>query len=148
MLKNTLFLKVSKIREVIYVTEGVWPITDYKEWRNSPCKAGYADSIVQNDERLLLTLSEFELAGRYFLETSFSESSREEISIDKAMSRVSMNYRVAMELVPKTAFTGVAKGATKRPPPGVAKYPNRPTKKPKEKEKGAKADSPKAEYLI
>ena len=109
--KTPYFLKVSKIREVIYVTEGVCSIIAYKEWHNTLYKAGYTDSLVQKDEQRLLTIDELEAVDQYFWEMVFDESSREQISIEKAMSRVSMNYRISMELVPKTVFTGSSRQA-------------------------------------
>ena len=114
--KTPYFLNVSKIREVIYVTEGACTLRSYKGWRNSLYQAGYANAIAQQDERRLLTLAELEHAGRYFWGNVFSESSKQEITIDKAMSIVQFNYRIAMELVPKTV---IPKGAPlKRETPG------------------------------
>ena len=34
------FLKIPKVREAIYVEEGLCPSTTYKEWRNTLYKAG------------------------------------------------------------------------------------------------------------
>ena len=62
--------------EVIYVTEGVFSIIAYKEWRNTLYKARYADSLVQKDEQRLLTIDELEAVGQYFWEMVFDESSR------------------------------------------------------------------------
>ena len=54
--------------------------------------------------------------GRYFRGNVFSESSKQEITIDKAMSIVQFNYRIDVELVPKTV---IPKGAPlKRETPG------------------------------
>ena len=39
--KTPYFLKNSKIRKAIYVSEGVWPLRAFKEWRNTLYKAGY-----------------------------------------------------------------------------------------------------------
>ena len=52
-------------------------------------------------EQRLLTLKELEQAGRYFWEGVFSESSKQEITADKAMSIAQFNYRITMELAPK-----------------------------------------------
>ena len=80
------FLKVSKIRDVIYVTEGVCALTSYRGWRNSLYQSGYTNTIVQRDEQRLLTLRELEQVDRYFWNKVFSESSKREITIDRAMS--------------------------------------------------------------
>ena len=125
MLKPPYFLKISKIREVIYVTEGICSIIAYKEWHNTLYKAGYTDSLGQPHEQRLLTIGELEAVGRYFWEMVFDESSRGKFSIEKAMSKVSMNYRISMELVPKTVFTWSSRRApVKRP------FPDAPGKKP------------------
>ena len=54
--KTHYFLKVSKIRETIYVSEGVCSIGYYKERHNTLYKAGYTGSLVRRDEQRLLTL--------------------------------------------------------------------------------------------
>ena len=45
--KTPYFLKASKIREVIFASEGVCSIRTYKGWRNSLYQAGYANVIAQ-----------------------------------------------------------------------------------------------------
>ena len=100
--KTPYFLKVPKIREAIYVSEGVCTLRSYKGWRDSLYQAGYANSIAQQDEQRLLTLSELEHAGRYFWENVFFESSKQEITIDKAIAIVQFNRRITMELPPKS----------------------------------------------
>ena len=64
--KTPYFLKVSKIREVIYVSEGVCTIRTYKGWRNSLYQTGCANAIVQKDEQRLLTIAELEHVGQFF----------------------------------------------------------------------------------
>ena len=72
--KTPYFLKISKIREAIYVSEGVFPLGDYKEWRNTLYKAGYAEPLVRKDKRRLLTLGELESAGQFFWDSVFVTS--------------------------------------------------------------------------
>ena len=45
--KTPNFFKISKIREAIYVSEGVCSLWPYKEWRNTLYRSGYAESLVQ-----------------------------------------------------------------------------------------------------
>ena len=103
--KTPYFLKVSKIREVIYVSEGVCTLRTYKGWRNSFYQSGYANAIAQRDEQRLFTLAELEHVDRYFWGNVFPESSKQEITADKATSIVQFNHRITMELFPKIAFT-------------------------------------------
>ena len=81
--KTPYFLKVSKIREVIYVSEGVCSLRSYKGWHNSLYQAGYTNSIVQKDEQRLLTLAELEAVDQYFWGNVFSESSKQETQLIK-----------------------------------------------------------------
>ena len=74
--KTPYFLKVSKIREIIYVMTGVCSLGTYKEWHNTLYKAGYTDSLVQRHEQRLLTLEELEAVDQYFWEMVFAEPSR------------------------------------------------------------------------
>ena len=99
--KTPYFLKVSKIREVIFVTEGVCSLRSYRGWRNALFQAGFTNVIVQKGEQRLLTLKELEQVGQYFWEGVFSESSKQEITVGKAMSIVQFKYRITMELAPK-----------------------------------------------
>ena len=113
----------------------VFSLLDYKEWRNTLYKAGYAESIVHKNEQRLLTLDELEAVGQFFRDSVFAEPSRGQIPIEKAMAVVSTNYRISMELVPKTVFAGPSREApTKRPKPegaDVLKNPNLPKKQRK-----------------
>jgi len=99
--KTPYFLKVSKIREVIYVSEGVCSIKSHRGWHNALFQAGFTNAIVQKGEQRLLTLKELEQADQYFRGSSFSESSKGETTVDKATSIVQFNYRITMELAPK-----------------------------------------------
>ena len=49
------FLNVSKIREAIYISEGVFAIGAYREWRNTLYKSGYSESLVQKGNSSSLT---------------------------------------------------------------------------------------------
>ena len=64
--KTPYFLKVSKIREVIYVSEGVCSIKSYRGWHNALFQAGFTNAIVQKGEQRLLTLKELEQVDQYF----------------------------------------------------------------------------------
>ena len=63
--KTPYFLKISKIGESIYISEGVCSLRAYKEWRNTLYKAGYAESLVQKETQRLPTLEELEAAGQF-----------------------------------------------------------------------------------
>ena len=99
--KTPYFLKISKIREAIYFPEGVFSLWDYKEWHNTLYKAGYTESLAQTDNQLLLTLGELEAVGRFFRDIAFATSSRRRISIEMAMSQVSLNRLIDTELIPR-----------------------------------------------
>ena len=99
--KTPYISKVSKIREIIFASEGVFPIGSYVEWRNSLYRAGYAESLVQKDNRRLLILGELEAAGRYFWECAFGTSTQERITVEKAMAQVSLSHRAPMKLLQK-----------------------------------------------
>ena len=129
--KTPYFLKVSKIREVIYVTEGVCTLRSYKGWRNSLYQAGYTNAIVQQDEQRLLTLAELEHVDHYFWESVFAESSKQEITIDRAMAIVQFNHRITMELSPKLLLP-------KGPPLKREAPPDKADKKGNKKQKGRK----------
>ena len=79
----------------------------YKEWRNTLYKAGYAESIVHKKEQRLLASEELEAVGQFSWGSVFSESSRGRISIEMAMSKVSLSHRICMELVPKNYLHSV-----------------------------------------
>ena len=98
--KTPYFLKVSKIREVIYVAEWVCTLNAYRRCRNSLPQAGYTDAIARKGEQLLLTLAGLEQVGQFLWGIAFSESSKREIAIDKAMCIVQLNYRITMALPP------------------------------------------------
>ena len=57
--------------------------------------------VQKRGEQRLLTLKELEQVGRYFWGGVFSESSKQEITVGKAMSIAQFNYRITMELAPK-----------------------------------------------
>ena len=80
------FLKISKIREIIYVPEGAFSLKTYKVWRNRLYKAGCADALLSTDNRLL-TIEELERVDQYFWDSVFETSSRK-----KYLSRTKWKY--------------------------------------------------------
>ena len=125
--KTPYFLEISKIREVIYVTEGAGSAMAYKEWRNTLYKAGYTESIVHKEEQRLLTLEELEALGRFFWESVFSESSRG-IPIEMATSKVSLNHRISTKLAPETIYPASLQiGSSKRKPENQDVLTTKPT---------------------
>ena len=99
---------------------GVCSLGAYKGWRNTLYKACYTDSLFQRDEQLLLTLEELGVLDQYVWEMVFAESSSGEISIVKAMARVSTSRRVSMELFPKTVFSASSRKAPDKRPSSEA----------------------------
>ena len=59
------FLKVSKIREIIFRTEGICNRMTYRIWRNMPYPSGHSETMI-GDHRRQLTASELEHVARYF----------------------------------------------------------------------------------
>ena len=82
--KTPYFLKISKIREAIYASEGVFPLWAYKEWRNTLYKSGYAESLAKKTTDFFLTLDELEAVGQFFWDSVFATSIRDRISIEMA----------------------------------------------------------------
>ena len=61
--KTPYFLKISKISESIYISEGAFSLRAYKERRDTLYKAGRAESLVQKETHRLLTLDELGAVG-------------------------------------------------------------------------------------
>ena len=85
--KPPYFLKVSKIREIIFVSEGACSIGDYRERINALYRAGYAESLAQKDNLRLLILEELEAVGQFSWGCVFGTSSQERIKIAKQWSK-------------------------------------------------------------
>ena len=66
--KAPYFLGISKIREIIYISEGVCSVKSYRLWRNALYKAGYAVALTGCGPTRVATLEESDSAGRFFLE--------------------------------------------------------------------------------
>ena len=92
---------------MIYISEGVCPIGAYRERRNTLYKAGYAESLVQKETHRLSTIGELEAVGQFLRDLVFATSSRERISIERAMNQVSLNRRISSELPPKPLLSGL-----------------------------------------
>ena len=106
--KTPYFLKISKIRESIYISEGVCSLREYKERRNTLYKSGYAESLVRKETHRLSALEELEAAGQFFWDLVFATSARGSISIEMAASQVSLNYMISLELLPKPLLPGLS----------------------------------------
>ena len=55
-----------------------------------------------------LTLEELEASGHFFCGLVFATSSRERISIERAMGKVSLNRRISLGLLHKPLLSGLA----------------------------------------
>ena len=121
----------------------------YEEWRNNLYKAGCAEAIVRKDNRRLLTLGELEAAGQFFRHSVFVTSSRERISIAMAMSQVSLNRRIAMEITPKPRIPGLSHPGpnNKRKPDGRDVPTSKPGLSKTERKKQKLADSEKVKVM-
>ena len=125
--KSPYFLKIPKIREAIYYSEWVCSIRAYKEWNYTLYKAGYAEALVQKGNQRLLTLGESEASGQFFWDEALATCSRGRISIEIAMSQVSINCRISAELLPGPLLPGLpppnrdsnkrGSGDPEKPPP-------------------------------
>ena len=63
---------------------------------------------MQKDNQRLLTLGELQAVGQFFWDSVFATSIRGRISIEMAMSQVSLNHLVDMELIPKPTLPSLA----------------------------------------
>ena len=93
-----------------------------------------------------LTLEELEASGHFFCGLVFATSSRERISIERAMGKVSLNRRISLGLLHKPLLSGLAhpnrnnnnkrNSESEQPPPKKqSKAEKQRTKFEKEKEK-------------
>ena len=99
------FLKISKVREIAYVSEGVCAIKTYKVWRNRLYKAGYTDPLLGTANRLLTT-EELETDDQYFRDSFFETSSRKKISARGATEPCFLEPRLMLELLPQPVAFG------------------------------------------
>ena len=99
------FLKIAKIRETVYVSEGVCTIKTYKVWRNRLYKAGYTDPLLGTANRLLTT-EELETDDQYFRDSFFETSSRKKISARGATEPCFLEPRLMLELLPQPVAFG------------------------------------------
>ena len=93
------FFKISKIREIIYVSDGACTLKTYRDWRNFLYKAGYADPLLGTENRIL-TISELETVGRYFWDLVFG-TIQQKVSVRNAMESRFYNARLLLELTHK-----------------------------------------------
>ena len=98
------FLKISEIRKIIYVFEGVCTLKTYKVWHNHLYKAGYTETMLSTANRLLAI--ELGTYDQYYLDTVFETSSQKEISARNAMGTCFFEPRLTVGLLPEPVLFG------------------------------------------
>ena len=110
--KTPYFLKISKIREIIYISAGVCSVKSYRLWYNALYKAGYAEPLIGGGTSRLLALEELGSVDQFFWNNTFETPTQHKIPIGEAIGAVFFTSRLAIELLPKPNFSG-------RPAPSV-----------------------------
>ena len=95
------FLRISKLRAIIYVSEGICTLKTYKIWRNLLYEAGYAATLISGSNRHL-DIHGLETVGRYFWGVVFGKSSQKNISAQNATESCLNDPRLMVELLPDT----------------------------------------------
>ena len=99
--KAPYFLKISKIRKIIYTSEGLCSLKAYRLWRNDIYKAVCAEALARGCPTRLLTSAELEAVDRFFWNNVFDTSGQQNIFIVEAIGDVFFTSRLAIELLPK-----------------------------------------------
>ena len=90
--KTPYFLKISKIREIIYISEGVCSLKSYRLWRISLYKEGHAEApIGGGGPTRLLTLEELESVGQFVRNNVFGTSIRQKNPSGEQLGRSSLH---------------------------------------------------------
>ena len=103
------FLKISKIRESIYCAENICNPRTYSIWRNMIYRAGYAETMIGEPRRHLAT-SELQLADQYFCNLVWETAIVDKFPARNAMGRSLTDYRLMVELLPKSDPLGRPSG--------------------------------------
>ena len=136
-------LKIPKIREIVYVSEGACTLKTYRVWRNHLYKEVYEDTLLGAANRHS-AIAELETTDRYFADSFFETSSRQKIPTRNAIRKCFFGSMLLLELMPKPVSFNRPAPSGGEPGP---KKPSIPRKLSKEEDiKDKKVE--KAEYVI
>ena len=97
--------EISKISEIVYISEGVRTVKSYRHWRNSLRKAGCVDALVGGAASRLLAIEELESVDQFPRGSVFETSIHRKISARRAMDICFYSSRIQIELTHKPNFS-------------------------------------------
>ena len=83
--KDPYLLKISKIREIIYISDGACALKSYRLRRNYLYKTGYKKAPIGTWASLLWAIEELDPVGQFSRISVFETLSRQKISLGEAM---------------------------------------------------------------
>ena len=99
------FIKVYKIREIIYCAECLCARKTYMAWRNMLYREGYAETMLGEPHRHLAT-SELEHVGRFFWNSAYGTAGKYKLTIQSAMGETLSGDLLMVALLHKATSFG------------------------------------------